>query len=189
MDIGCGPRLLTEQFLPEDATVVGLDCSLQMVEKAFARSQQDGHLRQFVVGSVEQIPFADQMFDLVFCVNCLEFVEDRDAAFGEIARVLRPSGSTILGVLNRRSVWELARRLRRPFTSATYYRGRFFRTKDVRAYCTKVGLKVEEIRTAVHFPPIPPGPLSGIYDRIDRWAQARSLAGGSVILCRATKQE
>jgi SAM-dependent methyltransferase len=187
LDIGCGPGLLRDRLFPGDADVIGLDCSAEMVERALARSRPGGRARRFVVGSVGRLPFADGAFGLVFCVNCVEFVEDRSAAFAEMARVLRPSGSAVLGVLSRRSVWELTRRLRRPFASGPYYRGRFFRAQEVRACCTEVGLKVEEIKTAVHFPPFAPGPLSWVYDRMDRWCQRHSLGCGGVILCLAKK--
>ncbi len=185
LDIGCGPGLAIERLFSTDMEIVGLDCSFKMAQRALALSQQSGYSRRFVVGSVEKIPFADETFDVVFCVNCLEFVEHRQMAFAEIARILRPSGLAVVVVLNRHSIWELTRRIRRPFSSHSYYRGRFFEMREVRQFCHEAGLVVEEMKTAVHFPPIAPGPLSGIYDRIDQWLHF--AAGGGVVLCRATK--
>ena len=101
LDIGCGPGLAVEHLFPPDTEIVGLDCCEEMAQRALASSRQAGRPRQIVVGSVENIPFADESFDLAFCINCLEFVEHRDLAFQEIARILRPSGSAILGVMNR----------------------------------------------------------------------------------------
>jgi SAM-dependent methyltransferase len=129
-----------------------------MARRAAERCRQAGRPRSFVVGSATRMPFAGGSFDLAFAVNCLEFVGDREAAFAEIARVLRPAGTAVLGVLNRASVWEWTRRLWRPFRRTAYYRGRFFTAREVGNLCARVGLVVEELRSVVHFPPIPPGP-------------------------------
>jgi ubiquinone/menaquinone biosynthesis C-methylase UbiE len=187
LDIGCGPGLAIEQLLSTDSEIIGLDCSMEMAQRASELSQQTARPRQFVVGTVERIPFRDATFDIVLCINCLEFVENREAAFEEIARVLRPNGIAILGMLNRHSIWEWTRRLRRLFIRRPYYDGRFFSERDVLASCEQAGLNVEGVKTAVHFPPIPPGPLRGVYNAVDGWVWRRSSSSGGVILCRATK--
>jgi len=96
LDIGCGPGLLERLFSP-DARIIGLDCSWEMAMRASERSRQLRHPRQFVVGSAMRIPFADRSFDMAFCVNCLEFVTDREMAFSEIVRILRPKGTGDFG--------------------------------------------------------------------------------------------
>jgi ubiquinone/menaquinone biosynthesis C-methylase UbiE len=187
LDIGCGPGLAMEQLLSSESEIIGLDCSLEMAQRASKRSQQTSRPHHFVVGTVERIPFPDATFDFALCINCLEFVENREAAFDEISRVLRPNGIAILGMLNRHSIWEWTRCLRRPFIRRAYYDGRFFSERDVRASCEQAGLNVAEIKTAVHFPPIPPGPLRSVYDAVDRWAWRRASSSGGVILCRASR--
>jgi SAM-dependent methyltransferase len=187
LDIGCGPGLMMERLFSPEARVIGMDCSWEMAARAFQHSRQAGHPRQFVVGSALRIPFSDGSFDLTFCVNCLEFVADRELAFLEIARILRPAGTAILGVLNRASIWEWTRRVRRPFSRKPYYRGRFFTTNEVEHLCAKVGLKVEEIRSVAHFPPIRPGPLRRFYEWLDQGCVEHRAAWGAVLLCRAVK--
>lgn len=188
VDVGCGPGLAMEQLLSTDSEIIGLDCSPEMARRARGRIQQTSGPRHFVVGTVQRMPFPDAQFDLALCINCLEFVESREVAFDEIARVLRPNGVAILGMLNRHSIWEWTRRLRRPFIRRAYYGGRFFSERDVSVCCRKAGLNVTEVKTAVHFPPIPPGPLRRVYDAVDQCAWRRSCSSGGVILCRAVKQ-
>ncbi len=50
---------------------------------------------QTVVGRAEDLPFADSAFDIVIMDSVLEHVKDVDAAFTEVARVLRPGGAFI----------------------------------------------------------------------------------------------
>ncbi len=54
LDIGCGPGLAMEQLLSTDSDVIGLDCSLEMAQRASERSQQTARPRHFVVGTVDQ---------------------------------------------------------------------------------------------------------------------------------------
>jgi SAM-dependent methyltransferase len=186
LDIGCGPGWVLEPLFPPAVEVWAVDCSRQMAARAELSRGRTGRPVHIAVGSVERLPFGDARFDAALCVNCLEFVRDRDAAFAEIARVLAPAGAAFLGVLNRRSVWEWTRRLRRPFSRQPYYRGRFFAESELRRHCAEVGLRVEEIRYAVHFPPIPPGPLAPLYEKRDR---ARQRApSGALVLCKAVNE-
>lgn len=188
VDVGCGPGITAEGLFPPDARVWGIDCSAEMAVRARDRAEARGEPRTVVAGSADRLPFRAGSFELAFCVNCLEFVERRQAAFGEIARVLEPGGTLIAGVLNRRSIWEVTRRLRRPFTSRSYYAGRFFAPEELRDELTAAGFEVEEMRTAVHFPPLRLGPLRALYRRMDRLALSLSPATGGVILCRARKR-
>jgi SAM-dependent methyltransferase len=48
------------------------------------------------VGNAEDLPFASNQFDLVFCTQMLEYVPRPQRAVNEIHRVLRPSGLLFL---------------------------------------------------------------------------------------------
>jgi SAM-dependent methyltransferase len=51
-----------------------------------------------VIGSVEQLPFRAERFDLVVCTQVLEYVSDPHTAIREMARVLKPGGLLFLSV-------------------------------------------------------------------------------------------
>lgn len=53
-----------------------------------------------VVGDAEQLPFDDESFDTVLCVNVLHLVESPIRAMREMARVLKPGGHLVLIVPN-----------------------------------------------------------------------------------------
>jgi len=51
---------------------------------------------QIIEGVMQEMPFADASFDLVWCRDVIEAVEDLDAGIAEIGRVLRPGGHLLV---------------------------------------------------------------------------------------------
>jgi SAM-dependent methyltransferase len=188
LDIGCGPGLVARQLFPQGMRVVGVDCSVAMAHRAQEHARLVGQPQRVVAGTVEALPFAPGSFPFALCVNCLEFVEERERAFGEIARVLAPGGTAIVGVLNRRSSWEGTRRLRRPVSSDSYYEGRFFTREELTLHLDAAGFDVEQVELAVRFPPLPGFLARGLCGAMDRLGRRWAPARGAVILCRAVKR-
>ena len=52
----------------------------------------------FVQGSVYKLPFEDNSFDLIFCSEVLEHLDDYHLALDEIHRVLKPGGKFLPSV-------------------------------------------------------------------------------------------
>ncbi len=73
------------------AKIVTLDLSEKMLMKA---NQHGGFLRSphAVCGDIEQLPFADNSFDLIFSSLSMQWCNDLNAAFVEAKRVLKPGG-------------------------------------------------------------------------------------------------
>ena len=72
--------------------VWGVDLSRRMLRVAAAKlDPYDGRAR-LLWGPAERLPFVDGVFDMVTCLEALEFLQDQRAALAEIARVLRPGG-------------------------------------------------------------------------------------------------
>jgi SAM-dependent methyltransferase len=94
LEVGPGPGELSERVQRElDAEVVAIDVSERMVELCRAR-EVDAR-----VGDVQELPFADDAFDLVVAAWVLFHVPDLDQGLAQIARVLTPGGS-LLAVTN-----------------------------------------------------------------------------------------
>jgi ubiquinone/menaquinone biosynthesis C-methylase UbiE len=51
----------------------------------------------------EQLPFPDTSFDTVVCWDVIEHVQDPKRVLAEVARVLRPGGTALITVINRRA--------------------------------------------------------------------------------------
>src|SRR5262245_42321776 len=95
LDVGCGPgsitRGLAERVAPGD--VVGVDLSKDTLEGARRDAAERGldNLR-YEEASVYALPFADASFDVAFAHQVLQHLSEREAAVGEMLRVLRPGG-------------------------------------------------------------------------------------------------
>lgn len=101
LDIGCGGGLLAEEFAKAGAEVTGIDPSLESLDAARVHARQNGLDIEYRHGIAEEVPFADEEFDLVYCCDVLEHVSDVDKSVSEAARVLKPGGWYLFDTINR----------------------------------------------------------------------------------------
>jgi malonyl-CoA O-methyltransferase len=101
---GHGTRALKRRF--PNAVVVAVDIAPGMLEQA---RQQSRWLRRFerVRADAYALPFADAAFDLVFSNLMIQWCDDLDAVFGEIARVLKPGGLLLFSTFGPGTLAEL----------------------------------------------------------------------------------
>jgi SAM-dependent methyltransferase len=92
LDIYCGTRPY-DDLLPAGAKVIGLD----VPGNPYGLAE---------VVSDEFLPFPDDSFDLVMCIEAFHYVPDPTVAVAEIARVLRRGGHAVVAVP---FVWEYNR--------------------------------------------------------------------------------
>ena len=111
LEVGCGTGRFSLALAASGATVVGVDAFASAITYAAQHTPQGAHVR-YVVADTEQLPFADDAFDVVVCILALEFIAHPPTAVAELRRVLKPSGRLVIGVLGRWSPWNLWRRLR-----------------------------------------------------------------------------
>jgi SAM-dependent methyltransferase len=92
LDAGCGSgRNMVE--LARHGTVTGVELSETSV--CIARSRAVGEVIQ---GSVLDMPFAADAFDLAVCLDVIEHLDDDLAAMSELRRVVAPGGSLLVTV-------------------------------------------------------------------------------------------
>jgi ubiquinone/menaquinone biosynthesis C-methylase UbiE len=96
LDLGCGAGYSTLELAQAGALVTALDLSAQGLSATEERLRKAGLSEQvrLVRSSVEQLPFAENSFDLVFAQNFLMHVST--AKVGQEAwRVLKPGGKAV----------------------------------------------------------------------------------------------
>lgn len=96
LEIGFGNGHFFTQLLSaaEEIHLYGIDYSPLMVEEAgkeHAAFIQSGQL-QLVNGNSDAMPWPDQYFDRIFCINVIYFWDNPDDHLKEIRRVLKPGG-------------------------------------------------------------------------------------------------
>jgi arsenite methyltransferase len=96
LDVGCGAgldSLVAAQMVGPAGSVTGIDMTPEMLAKARASADElgSGNVR-LVEGEAEQLPFADESFDVVISNGVVDLIPDKEAVFSELHRVLRPGG-------------------------------------------------------------------------------------------------
>lgn len=136
--------------------VIGLDSSRKMLRQADAKLSRYAGRYALVWHDAQQLPFPDETFDAVCCLEALEFMPSPQRVLSEMFRVLCPGG---IFLVSNRINWE--RRL---------MPGKAFSDARFRAMLESAGLVRIEFR-----------PWQVYYDLI--WARKkgeRSLVGRSV---------
>ena len=105
LECGCGTGLLLERIAQFASTARGIDLSPGMLERARARGLD---VRE---GSVTNLPFEANSFDVTCSFKVLAHVPDIARALSEMARVTRPGGVVLAELYNPVSLRGLAKRL------------------------------------------------------------------------------
>lgn len=90
LDLGCGTGILTSELAKKGATVLGVDFSRDMIEKARS-NYPDIH---FQVEDGTDLPFKDT-FDTVFSNAVFHWIPEQNKLLGSVYRSLRNNGTLI----------------------------------------------------------------------------------------------
>lgn len=101
LEVGCGGGILTEEIAGIGFSTSGIDPSLQSIATASEHAHENGLKINYINGTGEALPFPDRMFNIVFCCDVLEHVQDLAKVISEISRVLKPGGVFIYDTINR----------------------------------------------------------------------------------------
>lgn len=108
LEAGCGTGLVMSRLAEVASSVHGFDLSPGMVQRARARGLS------VALGSVTQVPFRDESFDLVCSFKVLAHVPSITDALRELARVTKPGGMLALEFYNPWSLRYAAKRIAGP---------------------------------------------------------------------------
>lgn len=110
LDVGCGGGFTIRRLLnrSKDAQVYGIDISEESVTKARQVNAEVLDKQVYVTqGSAEQLPYNDEMFDLVTAVETVYFWPNLPDCLQEVRRVLKPGGkfAIMVEVVDSDSKW------------------------------------------------------------------------------------
>ncbi len=96
LDLGSGAGndcFVARAIVGETGKVTGLDFTDAMLAKAIENTKKLGFTNvEFVYGDIEEMPLPDNSFDVVVSNCVLNLVPDKNRAFAQIIRVLKPNG-------------------------------------------------------------------------------------------------
>jgi ubiquinone/menaquinone biosynthesis C-methylase UbiE len=95
LDVGCGRGNhaieLAQRFTFQVTGVDPVESNLVMARHSLSEAGLNGQVT-FAEGSIEELPFEDETFDLVWCRDMLIHVPDLGRGISECGRVLKPGG-------------------------------------------------------------------------------------------------
>ncbi|MBA7642713.1 Ubiquinone biosynthesis O-methyltransferase [subsurface metagenome] len=100
LDAGCGIGGYTDILIQKGYDVVGVDIAGGMVE--FCRLKYEGRVA-LAIADIGCTPFKEISFDLVLCIDTLQYVNHRgrQAIVESLVKLLRPGGTIILDIKNK----------------------------------------------------------------------------------------
>lgn len=112
LEIGFGNGKFFKQIFStaESLKISGIDFSPEMVKTATANNSRDiksGNL-DLQVGSSDKLPFSDNSFDKVFCINVVYFWQQPDNHLQEIYRILKPGGKFYCAIKSKQNLQKMS---------------------------------------------------------------------------------
>lgn len=96
LDLGSGSGMdafVASRHVGATGRVVGVDMTEAQLDKAERLREANGiNNVTFRSGLIQELPYPDGSFDAVISNGVINLAPDKDAVFGEVARVLRPGG-------------------------------------------------------------------------------------------------
>ena len=101
LDAGCGSGR-TMQLLSAYGLVSGIELSESAAEVARARG-----VGEVMIGRLEELPWPEERFDLITCLDVIEHTPDDRATLAELRRVCRPGGHLVVTVPAYPRLWSV----------------------------------------------------------------------------------
>jgi ubiquinone/menaquinone biosynthesis C-methylase UbiE len=97
LELACGPGIVAAYLGPHVGSIVGLDLTPVMLERAVRTVASAGQNNAvFVLGDCESLPFAAGSFEAVTTRSAVHHFHHPEAVLSEVKRVLKPGGKLVI---------------------------------------------------------------------------------------------
>jgi ubiquinone/menaquinone biosynthesis C-methylase UbiE len=146
LDAGCGTGWFSKWACDRKADVTSMDLGEGLLKRVALKCDSTR-----VVGSILEIPFEDNSFDIVVSSEVIEHTPDPKKALKELYRVLKPGGTLVLSVPNKFwyfSIWIANKLNLRPYDGYEKWLGWFELKKSLKAF----GFEIKKMQGIHLFP-------------------------------------
>ncbi len=165
LDVGCGRGFYLKllSIFPFVKKLTGVEIRADYADKARELTKDDNRIA-IVEGSIYELPFKNNSFDLIICSEVLEHLENDMSGLVELNRVLKPGGKIIITVPNKNFpfLWDplnalLAKFGRHISKDIWWLAGiwadheRLYSPDEIETLIKKSGLKVITVNQFVHW--------------------------------------
>lgn len=101
LDFGCGSGTYTipaAKLVGKDGRVYALDISRRALDRMEEKAKQEGlkNIVRINASGEGEIHIEDETIDLMLLIDVLHKIDDREALFDEVLRILKPNGTVIV---------------------------------------------------------------------------------------------
>jgi ubiquinone/menaquinone biosynthesis C-methylase UbiE len=105
LELGCGAGYDAYQFCRGGADYIGIDIAPENADRVKRHLGFYGYVPKVIQGDVENLPFGDESFEVVFSNGVLQHTPDIERSFYEAQRVLRQKGEFYAIVYHKNSIF------------------------------------------------------------------------------------
>jgi len=139
LEIGCGPGTWTDLIASKCSTLVAIDISEKMIEKAKENIHNDNVT--FINSDFMNCDLKVR-FDKIFSVRVFEYISNKKEFFRKAYSLLNPDGELVIITKTKDSLWDFYKRLKKFL--GFYHRNNF---DEVRLYSWYGSISVDLVRT------------------------------------------
>jgi len=193
LEVGVGAGTDFLQWVRAGALAYGIDLTEEAIEHVKHRLNLYGlKAEDYAVADSENLPFAENSFDMVYSWGVIHHTPDTQKAFHEIIRVCKPGGKILIMIYHRHSLlayffWIKHALLKlRPWKSLSWILWNHMESKGTKAFTKK---EVREMLKGQPVEIIKINPVLSYYDRLERFNKilrmiskiASKLLGGNKV--------
>jgi malonyl-CoA O-methyltransferase len=101
IDVGCGTGLLFSKIRKRYITIVGVDVSMNLLNRAIKRFKHRSNVH-FICGDADFLPLRENVFDKVFSITLLQNMPEPSITLKEIAKVAKQNSTLIISVQKKK---------------------------------------------------------------------------------------